>query len=153
MDLFKVGFEGILSPCLTDGGHLGYREQEDVIPKEASPLVLLGEGARLIRSLLVQKGEKGIAILPCLPKELHAGRFIQIHLNDQLTADLEWSKKLIRRMALHPKEDQEVTFTFQPAIESFRFRKGTRGHGKDIKAGETITLKGGTLYILDRFQK
>ena len=153
IDLFKAGFEGILSPRLSDVDHLGYQEKEDVIPKEASPLVLLGEGARLIRSLLVQKREKGIAILPCLPKELHAGRFTHIQLSDTLIADLEWSKKLIRCLVLHPKEDQEITFTFQSSIDSFRLRMGRRGRGKTLKAGETITLKADTLYILDRFQK
>ncbi len=153
IDLFKAGFEGILSPSLNDVDHLGYQEEEDVIPKEASPLVLLGEGARLIRSLLVQKWEKGIAILPCLPKELHAGRFIHIQLNDTLIADLEWSKKLIRRLVLHPKKDQDITFTFQSSIDSFRLRTGRRGRGKIFKAGKPIILKADTLYILDRFQK
>ena len=153
IDLFKAGFEGILSPRLSDVDYLGYQEKEDVIPKEASPLVLLGEGARLIRSLLVQNRKKGMAILPCLPKELHAGRFTQVQLNDTLSADLEWSKKLIRCLVLHPKEDQEITFTFQSSINSFRLRMGRRGRGRVLKVGEAINLKADTLYILDRFQK
>lgn len=153
IELFNAGFEGILSPRLSDETHLGYGIHANDIPKEASPLVLLGEGARLIRSLLVQKREKGFAILPCLPKELHAGRFTKVQLSDTLSADFEWSKKLLRRLVLHPKKDQEVTLTFQSSIHTFRLRTGRRGRGKTQAVGTSIGLKADTLYILDRFQK
>ncbi|WP_194847729.1 hypothetical protein [Candidatus Neptunochlamydia vexilliferae] len=153
LTLFKVGFSGILSPSLMDETHHTFVPEGAPIPVEASPLLLLGEGARLIRRLLIEAKEDCFAVLPCLPKELHAGRFTDIALRDTLTIDLEWSKKLIRRVILHPKEDQEVKLTFQSAIDSFRLRRGRRNRGKAHNAGDTLTLKGGTLYILDRFQK
>ncbi len=153
LNLFKIGFSGILLPSLTDETHHTFIPEGGQIPPEASPLLLLGKGARLIRSLLIEDKGNHFAILPCLPKELHAGRFTDIALSGSLTLDLEWSKKLIRRVVLHPKEDQKLTLTFQSAIDSFRLRKGRRGRGKTYAAGTTLTLKGGTLYILDRFQK
>ena len=153
MNLFQAGFEGILSPHLSDAGHLGYSSQEEVIPDEASPLLLLGEGSRLIRSLLVEQSEGKVQILPCLPKEIHAGRFTDIHLNESLSGDLEWSKKLIRKVILRPKKDQEVTLGFQSNINAFRLRMGRRGRGKILKVGDSIDLRADGLYILDRFQK
>ncbi len=152
LELFKMGFEGILSPRLIDTEYQGYTPQDE-IPKEASPLLLLGEGARLIRKLLIEKREDYLAILPCLPKEIHSGRFVDIDCGDGLIIDLEWSKKLIRRMTLRPKKDQTLTLSFQKVIEVFRLRRGRKGRGTTIPIGSPIELKKDTLYILDRFQK
>ncbi|QVL57268.1 MAG: hypothetical protein KFB93_07760 [Simkaniaceae bacterium] len=152
LELFKVGFEGILTPRLIDTDYQGHTLDEE-IPKEASPLLLLGEGARLIRKLLIEKQEETLAILPCLPKEIHAGRFVDVDCGDALTIDLEWSKKLIRRLTLRPKKDQTTILSFQKPIESFRLRMGRKGRGKLIPIGTPLELKKDTLYILDRFQK
>lgn len=152
LELFKSGFEGILSPRLIDTDYQGI-PSKDEIPKEASSLLLLGEGARLIRQLLIAQDKDRLAILPCLPKELHAGRFINVEAGKHLTLDLEWSKKLIRRLALHPKEDQTVQLTFQKPITSFRLRLGRRGRGTEVPVDQPLSLKKDTLYILDRFQK
>ncbi|MCB1110017.1 MAG: hypothetical protein KDK64_03485, partial [Chlamydiia bacterium] len=48
LELFKIGFEGILAPHLVDQNFSGYLPENEDVPQEASPLVLLGEGARLI---------------------------------------------------------------------------------------------------------
>lgn len=152
IELFKSGFEGILCPRLIDTDFQGITIPDE-IPKEASALLLLGEGARLIRKLFVEQKENHLQILPCLPKELHAGRFIDIDCGENLSIDLEWSKKLIRRMTLRPKEDQKVHLTFQKPVTSFRLRLGRRGRGKEIPVGQPLELKKDTFYILDRFQK
>ena len=152
LDLFRVGFEGMLLPRLQDTDHQGFLPDHDEIPKEASPLMLLGEGARLIRQLLVQQQENQLAILPCLPVELHAGRFVGVECED-LTLELEWSKKLIRRCVLHPNTDQVRQFKFQPAIKSFRVRKGPRDRGSVHQVDEPLELSAKTIYTLDRFQK
>lgn len=152
LELFKVGFEGIFSPRLIDTDYQGYVTPEK-IPKEASPLLLLQEGARLIRRLFIEKSGDTIAILPCLPKELHAGRFIGIDCDNRLKIDLEWSKKLVRRLVLRPKKAQTLTLSFQKGIASFRLRNGWRGRGKSISVGTPLALEKDRLYVLDRFQK
>lgn len=152
LELFKSGFEGILCPRLIDTDFQGITPSDD-IPKEASSLLLLGEGARLIRKLLIIQDKDHLSILPCLPKELHAGRFVDIDCGKSLTLDLEWSKKLIRRLALRPKEDQTVHLSFQKPITSFRLRLGRLGRGTEVSIGQPLKLKKYTLYILDRFQK
>lgn len=153
LDLFQVGFEGILTPRLVDVYHHSYEENPEPVPEEASPLSLLGEGARLIRKLLIDLEGNTLKILPCLPKELHAGRFVDIACSKTLTAHLEWSKKLIRRVVLRPTEDQELALQLQPSVDSFRLRHGRAGRGHTYKAGETLSLQADTLVILDRFQK
>jgi len=152
LELFRAGFEGMLTPRLEDTDYQGLLKEGDEIPDGASPLMLLGEGARLIRQLLVQEQESGLAILPCLPVQLHAGRFVAVDCDD-LTVDLEWSKKLIRRLVLHPKSDQKRLLIFQSPIKSFRMRSGARDRGVICQAGEPLELTANTTYTLDRFQK
>lgn len=152
LELFKMGFEGILAPRLVDTDYQSVFLDEK-IPKEASSLFLLEQGARLIRKLLVDVQEKEIAILPCLPKEIHAGRFIGVECHAGLSMDLEWSKKLIRRLILYPRQDQAILLTFQRPIQSFRLRKGRKGRGQMISVGTSLELEKERLYILDRFQK
>lgn len=152
LDLFRAGFEGMLVPRFKDTDHQGLLQDNDEIPKGASPLMLLGEGARLIRQLLVQQQDEKLALLPCLPVQLHAGRFVGIEC-DELILDLEWSKKLLRRCVLHPKSDQTKSFIFQTPIKSFRVRKGPRDRGIIHKVGSALELLANTTYTLDHFQK
>jgi len=153
IDLFRVGFEEMFLPRLrdTDYQSMLFLENE-TIPHNISPLILLGEGAHLIRQLFIQQQHQTISILPCLPVELHEGRFVKIELNN-LVLDFEWSKKLIRRLILYPKIDQTRSIQFQPCIKSFRMRKGIKERGKTHLTGKHITLFAQSIYILDRFQK
>jgi len=152
LDLFRIGFDDIFLPRLQDLDHHGCFPDSDVISKESSSLMLLGEGARLIRQLLVQQTEKVIKILPCLPVEIHAGRFIDVDCKD-LVLHFEWSKKLIRRIVIYSKVDQVRLIKFQSAIKSFRIRKGPRDRGVMHQANEPCMLCAKTVYLFDRFQK
>jgi len=152
LNLFRVGFEGILVPCLRDTGYQGVVPDRDEIPSGGSPLMLLVEGARLIRQLLVQEQEGELLILPCLPSEIHAGRFVGVEC-EGLTIDLEWSKKSIRRLILCPKIGRVYHFKFQPEIRSFRLRRGLRDRGLTYQVDQPIEVAENPFYILDRFQK
>lgn len=152
LDLFRIGFEGIFLPRLQDRDHHGLFPDSDRIPQEASSLMLLGEGARLIRQLLVQQTEEMVTILPCLPVELHAGRFIDVNCRD-IVLNFEWSKKLIRRLIIYSKVNQTFLIKFQSAIRSFRIRKGSRDRGIIHHSNEPLTFCAESTYTLDRFQK
>lgn len=152
IELFKRGFEGILCPRFIDTDYQGTSPHEEM-PDNISPLFLLKEGARLIRSLLIEEKESHLTILPCLPKELHAGRFVNIACTLPLTLDLEWSKKQVRRLALRPKEDLTLHLTFPKENATCRLRRGPRGRGEIHPATGSLTLKKDKLYYLDRFQK
>ncbi|MCB1084649.1 MAG: hypothetical protein KDK60_00950, partial [Chlamydiia bacterium] len=145
--LFKGGFEGILAPHLHDVHFQGIEAPEEISSK-ASPLMLLGEGARLIRSLFINVVDGEIALLPCLPTELHAGKIISAPLTVSLSCDFEWSKKLLRRLYLYSSIDQEITLKLQSPIKSFRYRTTPRGKGIRIDASSPLQLKKG-LNVLD----
>ena len=152
LELFKVGFEGILSPRLLDTDYQIKHTDHNLL-KGVSPILLLGEGARLIRRLLIEIHGEKLTILPCLPKEIDAGCFVAIDVTSNLSIDLEWSKKLIRRLTLLSKTNQTITLLFQKPIVSFRLRKRHQQRGYSIAVETPLQLKKDTFYILDRFQK
>lgn len=147
LDLFLIGFTGIFSPNLVDKGYRGF-----VLPSPSfhSPLPLLVEGAKLIRRLFIEEGDE-ISLLPCLPPELHAGRFVGAIISPSLSMDFEWSKKRLCRVILRSNEKQKIAFTFPNEIKSFRLCKDKKGERR--KAGEALVLSEKGVYVLDCFQK
>lgn len=149
LTLFQAGFQGIFSPRLEDTDYQGLLKTKD---STLSPLLVLKGGAEIIRRLLIDKCGDAYSILPCLPVELHAGRFIKVH-EDNISFDLEWSKKMIRRVKIRVEETQECNLIFQSQIKSFRLRSSPREKGNRLLVGVPLLLKGGTHYFLDCFQK
>jgi hypothetical protein len=138
--LFQAAFQGIFAPRLLDEHFLGIAPEGR---PACSPLILLHEGARLIRSLFIQ----GEAILPLLPPEFHSGRYLMEEMA------LEWSKKTIKKIILKSKADRQVQLRLQRQIHSFRLRTSLRGKDKKIIENKPFCLMGGASVYLDRFQK
>lgn len=143
--LFLAGFHGIMAPRLSDDDHQG------IIPEgnfSFSPLGLLYEGSKLIRSLFFSESGNIFSFLPQLPPEFHAGRmiFLQTFFGDEI--DLEWSKKLLKRAVIRPKVSREVYLDLQKSIRSFRI-----GKKKWISADKPLALEAGKILYLDRFEK
>ncbi len=152
LDLFRASFDGIFVPRLEDHDYLGLI---DSAPDETfSSIALLSEGAAMIRSLFIQLVEDTLYLLPCLPVELHAGRFCKIQASNSLSLDIEWSKKMLRRVALHCHEDQTIRLKLPPDTQSFRISPHrSKQQGKKHLATEPLVLSKGQSYLLDRFQK
>lgn len=146
LKLFLAGFHGILVPRLFDDDYQGIVSDEQV--GSVCPLGLLKEGAKLIRSLFFQEKKNSLALLPELPPDFHAGRFMHIMTSHGDRIDMEWSKKLLRSVVLHPAKDREVRLELQKALKSFRKNKGKR-----IAAGDVLSLRKGETVFLDRFEK
>ena len=149
-NLFLVGFEGVLSPRLLDTQHQGFSLPPVMNTSDLSPLVLLYEGARLIRSLFVQSRDKEIVILPVLPVEFHCGRLLNVQCGDIATLDMEWSKKKIRRMIIQAKTEGECKFSFKD-VKSFRLKKHRHHPGSRIACGQLLSLEKNQVYFLDNF--
>ena len=149
LHLFRVGFEGMFSPNLDDFNHQSFKKEP--IPSRCSPLVLLSAGAKIIRQMFVEEDSLSLKILPCLPVELHAGRFMGVQCRD-LLLDFEWTKKQIFRVLLKPQIDRTYHLKFQSAIKSFRLRRGIKHRGEVCQVGSPLHLKAGTSYMLDRFK-
>lgn len=145
VNLFKAGFDGILSPRLNDTDHLGLGIAS--YTGQASPFVLIQEGARLIRKLFIDCTDS-IQILPCLPPQFHCGRFLDI-ATEYGTFDLEWSKKRLRRMIFRSSLEQSLTFSFQKDIKEFRF--GSQTKTETIQVGQPLCFEVNQTYFFDRF--
>lgn len=152
LNLFNAGFRGILSPRLEDdhyqGFHLSRVEAEGI-----NPLILLTEGARLIRSLFIQHQENQVDILPAIPPDFHCGRLIQETIGDAAIIDMEWTKKTIRRMNLKVLQSKNLHISFPKNIKRLRVRKGEKDRGKVEFAPLTLAMEQGNTYLLDNFEK
>ena len=152
-NLFLAGFEGMLSPRLTDEQHQGFGLPDLKLDGKLSPLVLLLEGARLIRSLFAKVENGRIHVLPALPPEFHCGRLLGLRFDGLGMLDMEWSKKAIRRIVFHALKDGDVSFEFQQGIKSFRLREGSRDRGHRCECSGQVQVKAGRDYYLDNFMR
>ena len=118
--LFRAGFSDMMVPRKRDEDFLGLCSDE----VQGDPLVLLGEGSRLIRSFFLE----GNRVLPALPPQLISGKLLTKEI------DLEWTKGQIRRVWVRTEEKPELQFSKK--IKQYR-----------------VTKKGDMLYLLDRFEK
>lgn len=153
IDLFKAGFSGLLHPQLTDTLHQGYALPEPVSGE--NPLNLLTAGSKAIRDLFVRDQEREVYLLPSLPTELHCGRFINVACGGSSTLDLEWSKKLARRVIFKCGESGSWLFHFQKQLTSFRLKYAevNNDRGRWIDCGTPLEYLAGRTYTLDNFQK
>jgi hypothetical protein len=150
-NLFSVGFKSLLTPRSIDDEFQGIIDNP--IVTSGSSLVLLTEGAKLIRSLFFQINRNQLKILPVLLPELHCGRFLNLCFGDIGTIDLEWSKKSIRRMVLYAKKKAALNIEFQKGLKLFRLRKGIKDPGQKIRCGEAIEISEDQHYFFDNFER
>ena len=148
--LYLAGFDLGLVPRLQDDEHQGIPLAPIDPAANLSPLSLLSEGAKLIRSLFINEGEV-LNILPCLPPEFHCGRLIKLQ-SRWGEIDLEWSKKTIRRMILRAKESGEFQVNLQKEIQSYRLRCVKEKEVIRKPADSSLAILSGREYYLDNFQ-
>lgn len=156
--LFLAGFEGVLSPRLMDTDFNGI-----CLPYEkfllsdggegVSPIVLLTEGAALIRSLFIQEELQTIRPLPALPPEFHCGRFLNVRCGEEGMMNLEWTKKSIRRMTFSAAKHQTLSFYFSNNETKCRLRSGYEDRGIVYIPGSPLEIVPDRQYWFDRFQR
>jgi len=150
LTLFRIGFKGILTPRLVDDEHQGVPLSTS--QPDASPLVLLSHGAQLIRRLFIEVEGETVALLPCLPPELHAGECHSMEILPGLALDCTWSKKELKTVMLHVQKERTLHLQLPKKLKHFRLRQTKREKGKRIERDAALSLKSGT-YFLDRFEK
>lgn len=150
--LFLAGFETGLSPTLIDLKHQGFHLPPVGPTQSTSPLLLLTDGAKLIRSLFIQRQENHLHILPALPVEFHCGRYIRIQYDDGISIDLEWSKKTIRRMILHSTRSAELIFHFQKGIKRFRLSEQGSNQSRLLDCNSPVVIEAGKRLFFDCFE-
>lgn len=148
---FLVGFSGILVPTLQDDLFLGILAEEK-IPEDLSPLHFLKQGASILRSLFFEEKEGEVALLPLLPREFYAGRFVHLALQNGGFLDLEWSKEMLRRVVIHPHVSQKIKLSLPKKIRRFRLKRNPKERGKTVHCDELVSLNAGESVYLDRFE-
>jgi hypothetical protein len=146
-----AGFHGILVPRLDDN-YEGIVPPSQIPPYE-SPLPFVSKGAKIIRSLFFQETPGEILLLPFLPPEFHAGRFVHILCENGTEFDIEWSKKILRRVVIRPKVTEDISLSLQKAIRRFRVRTTLKERGTILEKGDKLSLQAGKTLFLDRFEK
>ncbi len=149
--LFLAGFESLMIPRDSDTDFQAILPLDEPASVD-SPLYLLTEGARLIRSLFVVQTGKEISLLPHLPPQFFAGRIVDFRSTYGLI-DLEWTKKSLRQLHFRASCDGEVHFHFSPELKQCRLRQERSDPGSLFTCGDSLAIKSGSHYLLDRFQK
>jgi hypothetical protein len=147
---FMAGFEGILSPRLVDTKHQGILGEGRF---SESPLILLTEGAKYIRSLFFQETKEAWNFLPCLSPEFHAGRLLQLETKAGDKIDFEWSKKLLQKVVIHPVEEREILICLPKPLKSWRLRTSLKDKGSRCLLDLPLSLTPRQTLFLDRFEK
>ncbi|HSX11832.1 MAG TPA: hypothetical protein VLF94_08970 [Chlamydiales bacterium] len=148
--LFKAAFTKILIPRLIDDQHHGLVSDE---PVQGNRFYLVQEGAKLVRSLFFRQNERRIAFLPNLPISLDCGRMVGLQAPGIGEIDFEWSKKVLRQVAIRASTPGEVILELQSEIKSLRVRKSMKDKGRRLKSTDPVLLEPGQTVLLDRFQK
>lgn len=153
--LFLTGFQSLMTPRVFDDQYQGITlpALSRKCSSNVSPLVLLSHGAKLIRSCFASYNSSTLSILPALPVEFHAGRFLHFRCENLGLLDLEWSKKTIRRMILFAESDGLIDVKFQKEIKCFRFREESSLKPEIIYAGSPLKIEKGKTYFFDCFKK
>lgn len=155
--LFISGFSGILSPRLIDCDFQGIKgidvDFSLVNDNKATSLILLTEGAKLIRSLFLQEKDQEIRILPALPPEFHCGRFLDIKCAKEGLLSLEWTKKSLRQMTFTASKDQRIAFAFFNHERKCRIRTSNKDRGVSYVPGTQLDIVAGQNYWLDNFER
>lgn len=145
-NLFAAGFHGIMVPWLHDANHLGF----ELPPIEANPFALISEGSKLIRSLFVSFKNNELELLPVLPPEIVSGKLCNFNFQKAI-ADLEWSKRLPRRLVIHPQDAFSSTLVFPKNIHKARLRLKDNEKGVMVNSGTLFDFEPGKPYYFDQF--
>lgn len=151
--LFRIGFEGALSPRLLDTDFQGIALPPIGNDSQLSPLVLLSKGSLLIESLFVKQREIDIFLLPALPPEFHCGRLLNIRSIQSGILDLEWTKKTIRRVVFTAQVTGQVSFNFSNHERYCRLRTSQKDRGLRYIPGSLLDVVTGQTYWFDNFER
>lgn len=153
LNLYRAGFNGVLAPALEDFRYQGFDLPAVNGDSPLSSLVLLDQGAKLIRSLFLQQHKAALHILPALPPEFHCGRLLDVVCGSLGKLSMEWTKKKMRRMTFLASANVEMQFCFPKIIKRFRLRRGEKGRSETILANSSINVLQEESYFLDNFEQ
>lgn len=150
-DFFRLAFhtDGLFYPTLKDEGGWGFHLPP--VEESTHSFHLAAYLYQSLRSLLFISQERQMHFLPHLPKSFHCGRLINLQ-TPEAQVDIEWSKKVIRRVVIRARRDAEVSLHFRH-VKTMRVRHSRTERGAQMDVNNSLKLKEGSVYFLDNFQK
>lgn len=154
--LYQTAFDGFFVPT----PHTSHLMGAGLLPTAAENATsLLADGALLIRSLFVidddadTSATSAVKLLPTLPRQLHAGRYLGALCCQGLAqVNFEWSKHLLRRAIISPLREGTLQLSWQKALQRCRLRRYPDGIDTPLHNGHTLALTPGHTYHLDCFE-
>jgi hypothetical protein len=152
LKLFSAGFFSIFTPRLFDNQFQGIVDNDLKISKNATPLILLEKSRNLIRKIFFEEENNKIKILPSLFPSFHSGTLLNVQSSFGIF-NINWSKKLLKKIIFKSFKDEEIDFEFQSKIKTFRVRENKRDRGKLFKTKTPFIAEKNKTYFFDRFCK
>lgn len=144
-------FHSLLVPRFNDDDFQGLLPQNLILPENLSPLLLLLEASQLISRHFISPSAGHLRILPHLLPSLHCGRLLDVQLEGGGKLSIEWSKKTVRRCALHVGREEELYFDFPSHVQTYRLRQGEKDKGERMRNGDRLICQKGHSYFFDNF--
>ncbi|NGX32363.1 MAG: hypothetical protein K1060chlam4_00406 [Candidatus Anoxychlamydiales bacterium] len=148
--VYKAHFSDSFIPRVNDNDFQNIIER--VEEKDANPLHILRKLFYIIKSILIDQKLDEIFLLPAIPVSFHSGKALNINLPIG-SFDIEWSKKLIKKLIFRPKKDVKLKLHFQSKIKEYRLRTSIKQKGKFFKNRDLLSFEKNKTYYLDKFQK
>ncbi|NGX48719.1 MAG: hypothetical protein K940chlam5_00309 [Candidatus Anoxychlamydiales bacterium] len=148
--VYKAHFTDSFIPRVND------EDFQNIIPlveeKDAKPLHILRKLFYIIKSILIDQKLDEIFLLPALLIPFHSGKALNINLPIG-SFDIEWSKKLIKKLIFRPKKDVKLKLHFQSKIKGYRLKTSIKQKGKFFKNRDLLSFEKNKSYYFDKFQK
>jgi len=149
LNAFKVHFFSAFIPRMNDEE---YQNIVDIDEKGLNPFCVFNNFYHSIKSMLIEFSDNQLFILPCLLKEFHHGRAVNIKTSIG-SIDIEWSKKLLKKAIFRPLRNDRLKLVLQSDIKTFRIRTSKNEKGKIFKNLDNIAFQKNKIYLLDKFKK
>lgn len=149
LNVFKVHFFGSFIPRMNDEE---YQNIISNIDKDFSPWCIFIRLYHSIKAMFIEETSNELFLLPCLIPDFNHGRALNLKISKG-SIDLEWSKKLLKKVIFIPSCDCSFKIILQSQIKTFRIRENKNEKGKIFNNFDDIYFQKDKVYFLDKFKK
>jgi alpha-L-fucosidase 2 len=82
-----------------------------------------GYTSGVVEMLLQSHEDRGIRLLPALPKAWESGYIKGLTARGNITVDMEWSEGVLRQLTVNSLKDQSATFIYRDHVYEFDLKK------------------------------
>ena len=82
-----------------------------------------GYTSGVVEMLLQSHEDRGIRLLPALPKAWSSGYVKGLTARGNITVDMEWSEGMLRQLSVNSLKDQSATFIYRDQVYEFDLKK------------------------------